>query len=305
MHPTILRAGRHLRALSRLPLWNALRPFRSTVTLSTRQGMFIIPISDRYGVAASLFLYDEFELDLMTEALAMLRREKLMPPRGCGTVLDIGANNGVISIGMLHHGQVARAIAIEPEPRNYALLKHNLELNHLTEQVRCLQYAASNEPATLEMEVSRRNLGDHRVRPRRGLTQPATQRTRELANESNRSTIPVKAERVDDLLTQMPAEFVDEIALIWIDIQGYESYAFEGAAKLLARGIPVVAEINPYMIERAGVTAAQYVAVCSEFWSSFHVQCMGGFAQHPIGALPSFIAGLGYNWREANVIFTR
>jgi len=41
-------------------------------------------------------------------------------------VLDVGANLGVISIGMLVNGDVAAAIGVEPDPDNYALLERNI-----------------------------------------------------------------------------------------------------------------------------------------------------------------------------------
>jgi len=44
-------------------------------------------------------------------------------------VLDVGANLGVISIGMLVNGDVAAAIGVEPDPDNYALLERNIAQN--------------------------------------------------------------------------------------------------------------------------------------------------------------------------------
>ena len=288
------------------PLWHALRPFRREVVRRTRQGVYKIPLSDRYGVAAGLFLFGEFESDLMADALAFLRAHGKIPARGQGTLLDIGANNGVISISMLTNGEVARAVAIEPEPTNFALLQHNLALNDLADRVMGLQYAVSNAPATLQLEISPDNLGDHRIRSNASkAADNHARRVRDLAGESRRDTVTVQAERVDDLLAKVPSAYHDDISLIWIDIQGYESYAFQGAAQLLARGVPAVAEINPYMIRRAGVTPEQYRAVCSQFWSHFHVYRNGRFVQRPIDDLPKYFAELGYLWRESNVIFTR
>ncbi|MBP88698.1 MAG: hypothetical protein CMJ64_18625 [Planctomycetaceae bacterium] len=60
------------------------------------------------------------------------------PGDGKGTIIDIGANIGPIAIAMLQLELVDKAIMIEPDPRNFALLQRNVDQNQLTDKVICL-----------------------------------------------------------------------------------------------------------------------------------------------------------------------
>jgi FkbM family methyltransferase len=55
-------------------------------------------------------------------------------------VIDVGAHIG--SFGIFAAGQGARVWALEPIPANYALLKQNIELNHLESRVKPFNVAA-------------------------------------------------------------------------------------------------------------------------------------------------------------------
>jgi len=41
-------------------------------------------------------------------------------------------------------------------------------------------------------------------------------------------------------------------SLLWMDIEGYEGHALEGAKSLLSSGIPLVSEFNPEFLAKAG-----------------------------------------------------
>jgi hypothetical protein len=58
--------------------------------------------------------------------------------------------------------------------------------------------------------------------------------------------IPVHSSRLDDLdLPSAPG-------LLWMDIEGYEGHALEGAKSLLSFGTPLVSESHPEFLARAG-----------------------------------------------------
>ena len=79
---------------------------------------------------------------------------------------DIGANIGVTCIPAVNRGLVKRAIAVEPEPENFKLLKLNIILNNLEDKIETLNYALSSESDKfLNLEISNDNSGDHRIRP--------------------------------------------------------------------------------------------------------------------------------------------
>ena len=70
---------------------------------------------------------------------------------------------GVISIGMLYLSEMNRGIAIEPDPRNFALLERNVAQNEFESRMICFPYAASDQASEVPFG-SESNLGDHRVR---------------------------------------------------------------------------------------------------------------------------------------------
>ena len=267
--------------------------------MSTQQGVFTVFLGPNESLGRSLYCYREHESDLMSKAMALLRSMKLCPPKGEGTVLDVGANNGVTSIGMLRTGELERAIAIEPEPRNFALLQHNVRQNSLNDRVVCLSVAASHQKGEIPFEVSGTNDGDHRVRMNGNHGAP------ELFQESGRRVITVPTDNLCNLLLDVPKEFTQNIAVIWIDVQGYEGYVFLGARELLSRGAPVVSEIWPYGIRRSGMSVEQFCDIAASIWSSYWVMRRGRFVRYPTSTLAILFDELGFEGDFDNVIFTR
>ncbi|PYU96835.1 MAG: hypothetical protein DMG25_00635 [Acidobacteria bacterium] len=279
--------------------WALNSRFRNSITVSRKQGLFTVWLVPDESVGKSLYCYGEHELDLMTEAMTVLRSVRLCPPKGEGTILDVGANNGITSIAMLNLGELKRAIAIEPEPRNFQLLVHNVRQNALEDRVACLPYAASDRGGQLSFELSEANDGDHRVRPPQSASSP------ERFRESGRRVIGVQCETLCDLMSDVPPGFTRDVTVIWVDVQGYEGYVFKGAKKLLSAGIPVVSEIWPYGIRRAGMSEREFVDIAEDNWTSYWVRRKGRFVQYPINTLPILFEELGYEGDVDNVIFTR
>lgn len=60
------------------------------------------------------------------------------------------------------------------------------------------------------------------------------------------------------------------IRLIWIDAQGHESRVIEGAAALLAAGVPVVTEFWPYGLARAGAAGRAFGELIRSRFSAFY-----------------------------------
>jgi hypothetical protein len=152
------RVRRGFRAM-RLAL---VRAIQDEVTLSTYQGRLTIYTRDQY-IGRDLFVLREFEWGLSQEVVRWLESVRGWR-RGTGTFVDIGANMGVISVGMLHGGFFERAIAIEPEPGNFRLLTTNVRQNGLLDRVKCLQFAASDHSGDLKIALDGKNFGEHHVR---------------------------------------------------------------------------------------------------------------------------------------------
>ncbi len=268
-------------------------------TFTTKQGIFTIPTGVPDPISRSLYLNKEFELDLITETMHLIRNLRNLE-KGQGTILDIGANNGVISIGMLVRGELNKAIAIEPEPRNFLTLTHNVQQNDLDNVMICLNYAVSNEKSTLEFELSEKNYGDHRVRKSFSET-----KSKERFDELKREVITVEADSIDNLLANLDQKFTKDISVIWVDVQGYEGYVFLGSKQLLSSGIPLVSEIWPYGIMRAGMSQETFCEIVSNLWNFYWVKRRGKFIKYPINIFYTYFEELGYNGDYDNVIFTQ
>jgi FkbM family methyltransferase len=277
-------------------LWKVAKRTRATVTTKTKQGTFQVSTRDR-RIGYELFVFGEFELKLMHDVFGLLER---IGKRPRGTLVDIGANMGITSVGILEAGLMTRSIAIEPAPGNLELLRRNVQLNGLADRISILPVAISDEAGTVAMELSDDNLGDHRVR------------MNALASgeysEAKRATVSVPRRRLDDVMDELPPGEVDRIDLAWIDTQGHEGYVFAGGPRFFARGLPTLCEVWPYALERAGTAPNVFCERAAAFWDSYWMERQGGYVRYPIAALGSLIdelAQMGHHFGSTNVVFTK
>jgi FkbM family methyltransferase len=268
---------RRLRNRITLYRWRLARAVGNTVTVNTRQGR--LTVSTRDDVIGRLLYFEgQYQYELVQRTLKFLRDRELLPPKGQGTVLDVGANNGVTSIGMLRDGEFATAVGLEPDPANFGLLTRNVRQNMLDARYTALQFAATDKSGSLSLELSGYNWGDHRIR---------TERTG-MSSEM-RSTVNVEGKRLDEIV---PA--IGTPDLVWVDVQGHEGRVFVGGSALFSSGVPVVSEVWPYGILRSGMTILEFCGIAGLYWSTFWVwrRC-GRYIAYPIGDLPKFCEELG------------
>ncbi len=280
--------------------WNVLRKFLSYYVVKTRQGTFKILTSD-YAIGRSLVVKGQFEYDFSQKVFEFLKENKFVKDDNV-LLYDIGANIGIISVGLLRAKKVRYAIAIEPEPSNFQLLSENVKLNNIQESVLCLNYALGAQDGILKMELSEDNPGDHRVKGANELVKD------EIYGESKRRMVEVKAMQLDKLINE--PEVANRAkqgrdALVWIDVQGYEGYVFKGARTLLSSGIPVVSEIWPYGILRAGMKLDEFTNIISSIWTDFWVLRGDRFIRYPVSVFDRYIDELGVGCDFGNVIFTK
>jgi len=161
----------------------------------------------------------------LERAVAWLEQEGRL--RSGGVFLDIGANIGTQTVYALLDGAFSRAVAIEAEPANYALLERNVEINGLTGRVALVRCAASRLPGVARLRLNRSNAGGHRI-----------------GWEKQRRPTPaieVPADTVDRILRRI-AVAPAEVTLAWIDVEGHELAVLEGMGELLATCPPLVLE---------------------------------------------------------------
>jgi hypothetical protein len=64
-------------------------------------------------------------------------------------------------------------------------------------------------------------------------------------------------QRLDDVVSRLPRQLQD-IDLLWVDVQGHEMHLLQGADQVLSAGMPVVCEFWPYGLARAGASFQDY-----------------------------------------------
>jgi FkbM family methyltransferase len=258
------------RALARLP------EFR--ITRRTRHGVLGFSNRDR-GVGRILFMRGEYEYEQLERATALGG----FPARGRGWLLDIGANVGTVCIALARRGAFAQALAVEPAPDSFRHLVKNVARNRLGDAIRCVNAALSATNGTAELELST-NSGDHRVRVAGPLAA-------EEYHEHTRPLIRVPLRRLDDLLDEHGIARA-QVGLLWMDVQGHEQHVLEGAPKLLAGGVPVVVELWPYGLRRAGVEPEAFTAyLCARFRSYYDLGKSAPTAR-PTAELPAILGKL-------------
>ena len=294
----VARVGtRHLHEIR----WQrAVRNGQRTMDVRTSFGPMTIRVASEEHIGHSLLFDGHFELDLIKRTMGFLREMGRCPPAGQGTLLDIGANIGVISIEMLRLGEVARAVCIEPEPVNYAILEENVRKNGVSSQVYAKRVAVGDSDTNeLVFELSNLNSGDHRVRVSAATPSP------DRYHESDRETIKVGCTTLDRLVDGLPPAFREPWSVLWVDVQGYERHVYGGARGLLSTGIPVVSELWPYGLARAGTDQTSFCALAAELWSHYYVFRRDHYVEYPIDSLGYLFAELTGPFAYDNVVFLK
>lgn len=293
----IRRALRLGRLALRYLVWRAWGLLRHELTMKTKHGTLIVSTRDK-TIAEQLFLYGDYEYDMSIRSVKFLRDHGFLPPEV--TILDVGANIGMTSIGLLRAGLAAEAIAIEPAPATFELLARNIALNGLSQKIIPIQYAVGDSCRTLTFEICESNPADQRVRV------PSPSDFTERYEESRRHTVQVPSITLDGLaeVPQLREASFRSPSLLWIDVQGYEGFVFRGAQRFLSAGIPTVSEIWPYGILRAGMQLDHFARIAAELWDEYWVDRRGRFVRYPITVLGCYLDELGCAGDFGNVIFT-
>jgi FkbM family methyltransferase len=150
--------------------------------------------------------------------------------------LDVGAHIGTTTLFAVRHLDFAEAVAVEPSVDNMLLLRLNVLANGLEGVVQTVRAAASNQNGLLDLDVGGLGSEYHHLASGDG--------TAEL-----RQLVPTTT--LDALAARGVFE-PDRVGLLWMDIEGHEVHALEGASALLERRVPLVVEFCREKLERAG-----------------------------------------------------
>jgi FkbM family methyltransferase len=144
-------------------------------------------------------------------------------------VIDVGANVGRWSGGILQLCQPQRLLALEPQPSVLGALRSRIGSNPCVE---IIEAAVGRENGTIDFHVTSHVDGASVLRPREEMNVIYG------VGYDIVETIPVPVRRLDDLAADL-----DEVTLLKIDVQGYEQFVIEGGEETLRRTRHVVLEV--------------------------------------------------------------
>jgi FkbM family methyltransferase len=211
------RYGRNL-------LINSLGPRVQTMTLDC--GDHIMSFSPGDYIGKKIFRKGHFEREHVDRLLGILKERRLL--REGTTLLELGGNIGTQTIYFALSGQFARIVSVEPDPRNFDLLRANVRQNGLEDCVILVNCAAGENQGEIDFFQHQSNHGKSGV-------------TRQNASDS-KIVVPVKP--VGSILNEAGTN-PEDIGLIWMDIEGYEPLACHSMQALFARKIPLYMEFSP------------------------------------------------------------
>jgi FkbM family methyltransferase len=240
------RASRKAEIAAREAFFAEARELTPFLAVSVGEELFFVA-SDDQGVGRRVFVRS-WRKDMTTVGKAVDRLAEFGVQMPADPVfVDVGANIGTTTVMALRRHPFSSAVALEPSPGNFRLLRINLVANGLDTVVRALPIAAADEEGQLVLDTSRSNRGGHRVR-----TELAVGASED--DESSIETVTVESVTLDGLVDRGVIEPA-RVGLLWIDTAGSEAKTLLGATQLVRAGVPIALAIRPGQIE-AGSTLA-------------------------------------------------
>ena len=174
------------------------------------------------------------------------------------TFLDIGANIGVFTaLGASLVGDRGRVIAVEPIPRNVALIERAARRNGFG-SVELIRAAASDTRGEIELRTH---------------TSTSNSATPAAAGERLRSVDGGATVRVPTVVLDEVLKNLTRLDLVKIDVEGMEPRALRGLQQTLDRFRPIlIGEFHPWAIERAcGESPFDFLTWMSKRYASISV----------------------------------
>jgi FkbM family methyltransferase len=224
-----------------------LNPFRSTITINDLPLGLKLQAYKRDAVGRGLYRRKIHE-----PALTNLLLSRFATPAQ-RTFIDVGANIGYFSCLLSKlAGPSGTVLAVEPEPKNFQLLEHNLRMNRLENVVvhRCA-LGASDGTAML------------------GLYKPSNRGRHSIVDANPKSAIEVRVRALDELVKSSTSH-VSSWSLLKVDVEGYEGLMMEGAKETISRTETLVMEFSPELLKKTGVDPASMLQTLSSQFPRIH-----------------------------------
>ncbi len=230
------------------------------VVVNIHGSEMLLDLSDK-GICKDLFLYRSREPESTRIFLSELSEGM--------NVVDVGANIGYYALmearAVGNHGKV---YAVEPEPKNFQLLKKNVELNDYSNRVELFNLAVGDRTGKELFEISDQ-YNTHKIA-----------NARRIGKETDLlgKCIEVPITTLDEFLEDegnlegegKSADFVR------MDVEGYEYFVVLGLKKTLEKNHPLkmFIEVHPKLIKSYGGSAEGMLKILADANFSVNYLCL-------------------------------
>jgi FkbM family methyltransferase len=242
--------------IGREMLVNAVSP--KILSMTADCGDHLMTFSPHDYIGRKIYRKGHFQRENVERLLSVLRQRSLLQPEK--VLLELGGNIGTQTLYFALSEAFRHIVTVEPDPRNFKLLRTNIDQNGLSERITAINTAAGESEGTLDFFMHRDNHGKSSV---------LRQSDRDIQIK-----VPVKPVTVMLAETGVAA---DDIGLIWMDIEGYEPVAARSMLPLLERRVPFYMEFSPVFYGPAGSQAfvdylAGFYEDCIVFYEDSQVE---------------------------------
>lgn len=189
-----------------------------------------------YGKKIILDKYDQYHLALTDYEIPGNIKNSIKKGQ---TVIDVGASIGLYTIFFAKMvGNNGKVYAFEPEPKNFELLKKNVEINGF-DNVILENKAVSNTSGVVKMEISN-NIANHRI-----------------TNDNSKTTFDVQSVSLDEYFKDKS----NKIDFIKIDTEGYDGYVILGALNIIEKNsfLKLMVEFHIKFLRDAGYQPEDFI----------------------------------------------
>lgn len=291
---------KQLLKIIRVIIWKiaGIFPFL-TLKAKSVQGIFIIPkkaIKVNDFIHKSLYIDKCFEYDIYRRSVDFLKAKGFLKTTG-NVLLDIGVNNGVITIGSILSKDFDYSFGVDGCADHIKSCHENLRLNQIEKSAKLFHCIVSDKKRTVSFQKSETNFGQHCVSSEK-------EDFDYIFNEDSHSRVSAESTTLDTILEPHFNEIERGNSLLWIDVEGHEGFVFKGAKGILSKNLPCVMELCPYMIRRSGMEIEEYISIIQEYWNEFWIIREYKIVNYPTSVLRNFIDEFEEEGSYQNIILT-
>ena len=170
-------------------------------------------------------------------------------------VIDVGANIGYYTLIFAQLvGKTGKVFAFEPEPKNFYILKKNIEINNYTNVV-VEQKIVSDKCGKMKLFISDSDIVGHRIHKMGNLEK----------------FIELESVTLDDYMKKL--NLVSKVNFIKIDVEGAEPKVLEGSKKILENNnhLKIFTEFNRDVVEKYGEEPKKMIELLYRYNSKIYL----------------------------------